>query len=276
MPQVSMIPAPCRVVEAVPQNARDIHFVVEVPPGAFAPEPGQFVMVSLPGVGESPFCVCAIPGEGTADGTFELLIRRTGRLTNLLTRLGAGATMYVRGPYGRRVDWEQFEGSSLILMAGGLGLASLRSFVRRALFRRDAFRRIDLLVGARSPEELLFRDDLAIWKARRDDVHVRLIVDAAREGWGGRIGVITTLLENFQADVEDSYAFLCGPPVMYRHCLRRLLAMGLYETHLWMTLERRMKCGIGLCGNCQIGGQYLCQDGPLLSYREIRHMRESV
>ncbi len=276
MPQVSMIPQPCRVIEAFPQNARDVHFVVAVPPGPFAPEPGQFVMVSVPGIGEAPFCVCAIPGEGTPDGTFELLIRRTGRLTNLLTRVAAGGTMYVRGPYGRRVDWEQFEGASLILMAGGLGLASLRSFVRRALFRRDQFRRIDLLVGARSPEELLFKDDLAMWKARRDDVHVRLTVDAAREGWNGRIGVITSLLENFQADVEGSYAFLCGPPVMYRNCLRRLLAMGLYETHLWLTLERRMKCGIGLCGNCQMSGQYLCRDGPLLSYREVRHLKEAV
>ena len=276
MPQVSMIPEPCRVMEVAPQNGHDVHFVVEVPKQPFAPDPGQFVMVSLPGIGEAPFCVSALPGEGTAEGTFELLIRRTGRLTNLLTRFKAGDTMYVRGPYGRRVEWEQFEGSSLILMAGGLGLAPLRSFVRRALFRRDAFRRIDVLVGARSPEELLFRDELATWKARRDDVHVRFTVDAAREGWGGRIGVITTLLEGFNADVEDSYAFLCGPPVMYRHCLRKLLAMGLYENHLWLTLERRMRCGIGLCGNCQMNGHYLCQEGPLFSYRELRTMREAV
>jgi sulfhydrogenase subunit gamma (sulfur reductase) len=205
-----------------------------------------------------------------------VLIRRTGRLTNLLTRLKPGETMYVRGPYGRRVDWEQFEGSSLIVMAGGLGLAPLRAFVRRALHRRDAFRRIDVMVGARNPEELLFRDELAEWKARRDDVHVRLTVDAAREDWGGRIGVITSLLENFEGDTEDAYAFLCGPPVMYRHCLKRLLALGLYENHLWMTLERRMRCGIGLCGNCQVSGHYLCQDGPLFSYRELRHLKEAV
>lgn len=276
MPQVSMIPEPCRIVEAAPQNGRDVHFVIEVPRRPFAPEPGQFVMVSLPGIGEAPFCVSALPGEGTADGTFELLIRRTGRLTNLLTRLGAGATLYVRGPYGRRVEWEPFEGSSVILMAGGLGLAPLRAFIRRALLRRDALRRIDVLVGARSPEELLFRDELATWKARRDDVHVRVTVDAARENWGGRIGVITTLLEGFNADVEDSYVFLCGPPVMYRHCLRKLLAMGLYESHLWLMLERRMRCGIGLCGNCQMNGHYLCQEGPLFSYRELRTMREAV
>jgi sulfhydrogenase subunit gamma (sulfur reductase) len=276
MAQVSMIPDPCRVVAAVPQNGRDVHFVLEVPPGGFAPEPGQFVMASLPGIGEAPFCVSGLPGEGTADGTFELLIRRAGRLTNLLTRLKPGETMYVRGPYGRRVEWQQFEGAGLIVMAGGLGLAPLRAFVRRALLRRDAFRRIDVMIGARSPDELLFRDELAAWKARRDDVHVRLTVDAAREGWGGRIGVITTLLEGFEGETEDSYAFLCGPPVMYRHCLKRLLAMGLYESHLWLTLERRMRCGLGLCGNCQVSGHYLCQEGPLFSYRELRHLREAV
>ncbi len=278
MPQVSMIPVPCRVRSASPQNARDVHFVLEVPRRPFAPDPGQFVRVSLPGIGEGPFGVTALPGEGdgTADGTFELLIRRVGRLTNLLTRSRPGDLMYVRGPYGRRLDWDALEGASLILMAGGLGLAPLRCFVRRALARRAAFGRIDVLVGARSPDELLFRDELATWKARRDDVHVRLTVDAAREDWGGRIGVITTLLDGFNAGVEDTYAFLCGPPVMYRHALRKLLALGLYENQIWLTLERRMKCGIGLCGNCQMNGHYLCREGPLFSYRELRAMKEAV
>jgi sulfhydrogenase subunit gamma (sulfur reductase) len=276
MPQVSMIPERCRVVESTLENSRDVHYTVEVPQRPFAPEPGQFMMVSLPGIGEAPFGFAALPGEGTAGGTFELLIRRVGRLTNLLTRLKPGDMMYVRGPYGRRLEWDQFEGANLILMAGGLGLAPLRPFVRRALARRGDFRRIDVLVGARSPDEMLFRDDLAAWSQRQDDVHVHLIVDAAREGWTGRIGVTSSLLEQVKVDTEDSYAFLCGPPVMYRDCLRRLLAMGLYENHLWLTLERRMKCGIGLCGNCQLSGHYLCQDGPLLSYREVRQLREAV
>ncbi len=276
MPQVSMIPEPCRVIEAVHQNLRDVSYVVEVPRRPFAPEPGQFVMVSLPGIGEAPFSLTALPGEGAAPGTFELLIRRVGRLTNLLTRVKPGETLYVRGPYGRRVEWDQFEGANLILLAGGLGLAPLRAFVCRALARRADFGRIDLLVGSRSPDELLFRDDLAAWSARTDDVRVHLTVDAAREGWAGRIGVTSSLLEGIKVDGEDSYAFLCGPPVMYRDCLRRLLAMGLYENHLWITLERRMKCGIGLCGNCQMNGWYLCQQGPLLSYREVRHLKEAV
>ncbi len=276
MPQVSMIPEPCRIVAVTPHNARDVHFVVEAPPAGFAPEPGQFVMVSLPGIGEAPFSLAALPGEGTADGTFEMLIRRIGRLTNLITQLKAGDTLYVRGPYGRRVAWDQFEESNLILLAGGLGLAPLRSFVRRALGRRDRFGRIDLLVGARSPDELLFRTDLLVWASRQDDVHVHLTVDAAREGWDGRIGVITSLLDGLAVDSAGTVAFLCGPPVMYRHCLRRLLAMGLYEHNLWLTLERRMKCGLGLCGNCQVDGHYLCSEGPLVSYREVRHLREVV
>jgi len=275
MPQVSMIPEPCRILAAEPQNARDVHFTVEAP-AAFAPEPGQFVMVSLPGIGEAPFSLAALPGEGAAPGTFEMLIRRIGRLTNLITEQAAGDVLYVRGPYGRRVAWDQFEESSLLLMAGGLGLAPLRSFVRRALLRRERFGRIDLLVGARSPDELLFRDDLRAWAARHDDVHVHLTVDAAREGWEGRIGVITSLLDGLTVEAAGTVAFLCGPPVMYRHCLRRLLAMGLYEHHLWLTLERRMKCGLGLCGNCQVDGHYLCAEGPLVSWREVRHLREVV
>ena len=275
MPQVSMIPAPCRIVAATPQNGRDVHFVVEAPE-PFAPEPGQFVMVSLPGVGEAPFSLAALPGEGAGPGTFEMLIRRVGRLTNLITQLAAGEVLYVRGPYGRRVEWDRFEDASLLLMAGGLGLAPLRSFVSRALLTRGRFGRIDLLVGARSPDELLFRGDLAAWAARDDDVHVHLTVDAAREDWNGRIGVITSLLDGIAVDSAATVAFLCGPPVMYRHCLRRLLAMGLYEHNLWLTLERRMKCGLGLCGNCQVDGHYLCAEGPLVSWREVRHLREVV
>jgi len=275
MPQLSMIPEPCRIRSVTPHNSRDIHFVVEAPRG-FAPEPGQFVMVSLPGIGEAPFSLAALPGEGASDGTFEMLIRRIGRLTNLITQQQAGDVLYVRGPYGRRVEWDQFEDTSLILLAGGLGLAPLRSFVRRALGRRDRFKRIDLLVGARSPDELLFRTDLLAWAARDDDVHVHLTVDAAREGWDGRIGVITSLLDGLALDSAATVAFLCGPPVMYRHCLRRLLAMGFYEHNLWLTLERRMKCGLGLCGNCQVDGHYLCGEGPLVNWREVRHLREVV
>ncbi len=277
MVQNRMIPEPCRIYEAMQQTPREVHFVVEAPKREpFRPEPGQFVMISIPGIGEAPISLAALPGEGAAEGTFEMLIRRAGRLTNLITRLRPGDTMYVRGPFGRRVTWEKFEGSNLILIAGGLGLAPLRPFVQRSLLHRELFRRIDILVGARAPEEILFKQDLASWSARRDDVRVLVSVDAARSGWSGRIGVITTLFDELDADVEDAYALICGPPVMYRHCLRKLLAMGLYENHLWMTLERRMKCGIGLCGNCQMNGLYVCQEGPLFSYREVRHLKEAV
>ena len=272
-----MIPESCRVLEAVQATAKEVRLVLEVPTRSpFQPEPGQFVMVSLPGIGEAPISLAALPGEGTPEGTFELLIRKAGRLTNLVTRLKAGDQLFVRGPYGRRVSWDAFRGSNLVLIAGGLGLAPLRPFVHRALRRREDFRRIDIAVGARSPEELLFRDDLAAWSARRDDVHVGVTVDAASDGWNGRIGVITTLFDGIRTDTEDAWAFLCGPPVMYRHAIRKLLAMGFYENHIWLALERRMKCGIGLCGNCQIDGLYLCQRGPLVSYREVSHLKEAV
>jgi sulfhydrogenase subunit gamma (sulfur reductase) len=272
-----LVPEACRVLEAVPATSKEMHFVLEAPQQEpFRPEPGQFVMVSLPGIGEAPISIAAIPGEGTPEGTFELLIRRAGRLTNLVTRLKEGDYLYVRGPFGRRVGWEAFKGTNLVLIAGGLGLAPLRPFVRRALIRRQDFRRIDIAVGARSPDELLFRDDIASWSARHDDVHVGVTVDAASNGWGGRIGVITTLFDDMRTDTEDAYAFICGPPVMYRHAIRKLLAMGFYENHVWLTLERRMKCGIGICGNCQMNGLYMCQQGPLFSYREVRHLKEAV
>jgi sulfhydrogenase subunit gamma (sulfur reductase) len=277
MVQSSMVPEPCRVLEAIRQTPKEVLLVVAAPQQApFQPEPGQFVMVSLPGIGEAPISLAALPGEGTPEGTFELLVRKVGRLTNLVTRLVAGEVLYVRGPYGRRVAWDQFEGSNLMLIAGGLGLAPLRPFVRRALLRRERFRHIDVLIGARNPDELLFRDDLATWKARRDDVRVLLTVDAASDGWGGRIGVITTLFDQVHPETEDAVAVMCGPPVMYRHAIRRLLAMGFYENRVWLTLERRMKCGLGLCGNCQMNGLYLCQQGPLFSYREVRHLSEAV
>ena len=277
MAQASMIPEPCRILEVHRETEKEVHFVLEAPrQQPFQPEPGQFVMVSVPGIGEAPISLAALPGEGAPEGAIELLIRKVGRLTTIVTRMVAGDTLYVRGPYGRRVEWDQFEGSNLMLIAGGLGLAPLRAFVQRALVRRDRFRHIDILVGARSPDDLVFRDDLAAWKARRDDVRALVTVDAAADGWGGRIGVITTLFDHVHPDAEDAVAFICGPPVMYRHAIRKLLAMGFYENRVWLTLERRMKCGIGLCGNCQVNGLYLCQQGPLFSYREVRHLKEAV
>ncbi len=276
MARCSMVPEPCPILAARQLTEREVHFVVKTPASGFDALPGQFVMVSLPGIGEAPISLAALPGEGAPEGSFELCIRRTGRLTNVLTRLAAGDTIYVRGPYGRRVEWDAFEGNDLLFLAGGLGLAPLRAFIQRALLRRDRFHRIVVLIGARQPSELLFREDIERWRSRDDDVRVEVTVDVATSGWDGRVGVITTLLDDLDLDTERTSAFICGPPVMYRHVVRRLLAYGLYESHLWMTLERRMKCGIGLCGNCQMSGLYVCQEGPLFNYREVRHLREAI
>ncbi len=224
-----LVPEACRVLEAVPATGKEMHFVLEAPQQEpFRPEPGQFVMVSLPGIGEAPISIAAIPGEGTPEDTFELLIRRAGRLTNLVTRLKEGDYLYVRGPYGRRVGWEAFKGTNLVLIAGGLGLAPLRPFVRRALIRRQDFRRIDIAVGARSPTSSSSATTSPRGRRGADDVHVGVTVDAASNGCSGRIGVVTTLFEVMHTDTEDA-CFICGPPVMYRHAIRKLLAMGFYR-----------------------------------------------
>jgi sulfite reductase subunit B len=234
--------------------------------------PGQFFEVSVMGIGEAPISISSSP---TRDGTFQLTIRRVGDVTSALHALEKGATVGIRGPFGNGFPLEALEGKDVLLIAGGIGLFPLRSLIQYILDRRSAFGRAILLFGARSPAERLFLDELALW-SRSPEIEFHETVDKGDEHWQGNVGVITTLIPKVQIDPKKTKAVVVGPPIMYRFVIVELKKKDLADENIILSLERRMKCGVGKCGHCQINGVYVCQEGPVFTLAQLRNLREAV
>lgn len=233
---------------------------------------GQFVEVSVFGIGEAPISVTSSP---TRNGVFELCVRRVGDVTEALHRLKPGSTVGIRGPFGNGFPVDKMRGQDMLFAPGGLGLPPLRSLINQVLDERGSFGRVIILYGARNPSELLFKDELAKWEAR-DDVECHVTVDRGDESWTGNVGVITTLFPKITVNPRSTVAVTVGPPVMYRFVLMELLSKGIQDGRIYLSLERRMKCGVGKCGHCQINNVYVCQKGPVFSYAQLKELPEAI
>jgi sulfite reductase subunit B len=235
--------------------------------------PGQFVEVSIPGIGEVPISVSSSP---TRKGSFEMVIRKVGNVTNALHELVAGDKIFIRGPFGTSfpVD-DAMKGKDVIFICGGIGLVPVRSAIQYVLDNRDDYRRVIILFGAKTPRDRLFIDELNEW---RHDKNVTLLqtVDRRDESWYGAEGVITTLLPLVKIDKDNTVAVICGPPIMYKFVIITLLEAGLEENQIYLSLERHMKCGVGKCGHCQISNIYVCQDGPVFKFSDITDIEEAL
>ncbi|MBN1311830.1 MAG: FAD/NAD(P)-binding protein [Anaerolineae bacterium] len=249
-------------------------FTIALPEGySLDHRPGQFVEVSVMGVGEAPISISTSPSR--SDGEFELCVRRAGDLTNVLHAMNEGDAIGIRGPFGRGFPYERFRGKDILFVPCGLGLAPMRSLINQVLDERGKFGRVTILYGSRSPELLLFKDELEEWN-KRDDVELHLTVDKGDETWDGNIGVITTLFPKIEVYARNTVAIVIGPPVVYKFVLIELLGKGITEGNIWFSFERRMKCGVGKCGHCQIHHLYSCQSGPSFSYAEIKNLEEAL
>lgn len=267
------LPRMAEIVQVERLTEKEKLFTLRLEKGqALGQHPGQFVEVSVLGIGEAPISVSSSP---TRNGTFELCVRAVGDVTNALHRMGPGDWVGIRGPFGHGFPVEKMRGKDLLFAAGGLGLAPLRSLIQFVLDERESFGRVIILYGARNPSELLFTDELAEWAQRRD-VEFHLTVDRADATWTGHVGVITTLFPGVAVNPRSTVAVTCGPPIMYRFVLIELLAKGIPENQIYLSLERRMKCGVGKCGHCQINGVYCCQEGPVFSYAQIKGLKEAI
>jgi len=235
-------------------------------------QPGQFVMVSLLGVGECPISISSSP---TAKG-FDLCVRKVGRATEKIHKLKEGDKLGIRGPFGKGFPVDKLKGKDLLFIGGGIGMVPLRSFINYAVDKRKDYGRIILLYGARSPKEIFNFPEFEDWKAGKKDVELLLTVDRGDDKWKGNVGVITTLIPGLKIDIEKTYAIVCGPPVMYKFVLLALEGKNFKEDHIYLSLERRMKCGVGKCGHCQIHGYYCCQDGPVFHYPQIKNIKEAL
>jgi sulfhydrogenase subunit gamma (sulfur reductase) len=235
--------------------------------------PGQFAQVSLFGVGEFP---ASLPPSPTEEETF-FTIRQVGSCTAALHELRPGRKFGVRGPYGNGFPMEQYYGKNLVFVAGGIGLIPLRSCIIYALAHREKFKQIHVYCGAKTPKELMYGQDLREWEASAG-VECHLTVDRATNGWTGHVGVVGSLFKKpgVKVPVENTVAFVCGPPVMFRFVIKDLLGMGFPEGNIVSTLERYMKCGVGKCGHCCIGVAYVCVDGPVFTFEQIKKLGEDI
>ena len=266
-------PVMAEIKEVKRLSAMETFYRVELPGGEdLGHMPGQFVELSIFGVGEAPFSVSSSP---TMKGSFELGVRRAGMLTDVLLRQQPGTKIGIRGPFGNGIDVEKFKGKDVLIVAGGIGLVPMRSMINYVLDNRDQFGKLIICYGSKSEKDLLFTDELAKWdKDPSVDYHVT--VDQGSESWQGKTGVITTLIPGLDLDLPNTVCCICGPPVMYRFVLLSLKSKGLSDENIYMSLERRMKCGVGKCGHCQINHSYVCQDGPVYHYPDIKSLQEAL
>ena len=239
----------------------------------FTHRPGQFVMLSVPGAGEAPISISSSP---TRPEVLELCVRRMGRVTTALYRMRANDVVGIRGPYGNGFPVDLIRGNNLLIAAGGLGMAPLRSLLWYAIDRRDRFSSITLMYGARTPDRMLYRDEL-VSLMDRADLNCLLCVDEDPAGtWPSRVCQLPGLFEHFEVDPSTTYAAVCGPPAVYRFVLQRLLALEFPKDRILMSLERRMKCGVGKCGHCSVGYKYTCMHGPIFTYWDAINLPEIV
>jgi NAD(P)H-flavin reductase len=239
----------------------------------FGHRPGQFVMLSVPGAGEAPISISSSP---TRPEVLELCVRRAGRVTSALYRLRSNDLVGVRGPYGNGFPVDDIAGHDLLLVAGGLGMAPLRSLLWYALDRRDRFVNLTLMYGAKTPAEMLFRNEL-LALVDRSDLTCLLTVDRDPAGdWSHHVGLLPSLFDVAAMEPATTFAAVCGPPVVYQYVLKRLLALGFSKDRILMSLERRMKCGIGKCGHCSVGYKYTCMNGPIFTHWDAINLPEMI
>ena len=234
--------------------------------------PGQFVMVEVPGYGEIPI---SISSSASRKGYLELCIRRAGVVTGALHRARRGARIGIRGPFGTHFPMETMKGQDVLLIAGGLGLAPLRASIFAVIENRADFGKVHILYGAKSPNQLLFDYQYEEWR-RIDDIDLRVIVEEQNERWIGAVGLITELLDDVSINPQRTFAIVCGPPVMFKFVCRRLSRLGMPMQRMFVSLERRMHCGMGKCCRCNIGSTFTCMEGPVFDYWTVMNLKEAI
>ena len=234
--------------------------------------PGQFIELTVFGLGEAPF---SIPSSPNNKDYFQLCIRDAGNVSGALHRMQTGDKIGIRGPFGKGYfPYDRMKGKDIIIVAGGLGLAPVMSLIYAILEDRESYKRIVIIYGSINPENILFKKDIEDWK-KRDDIELCLTVDNPDEAWQGEVGVCTNLIPGINCD-SDSYAVVCGPPIMYKFVVSEFEKKCIKPENIFLSLERRMECGVGKCNHCHVGNKLSCIDGPVFSLWEIRNLKEAI
>lgn len=269
------LPQPARILEVIDETPNIKTFVLELE-RRFEFNPGQFVELTVFGVGEAPFAISSSPYserfEITIMRTFDPSLGRYGKVTSAIHSMKSGEVIGIRGPYGNSYPLKEAEGKNVLIVGGGIGLSTLRSYLLTLVHQREKYGRILLFYGARTPSDLAFRREYESWRGR--GVEIRLSVDVGTPGWQGNVGVVTTLFDKVKLDFNRDLAVVCGPPIMIRFTVQKLLEVGYRPEQIYVSLERKMRCGIGKCAHCNVGKFYVCKDGPIFSYHKVKDIPE--
>ena len=265
------LPRKAEILRAVQATASEKHFTLRMADGKpMEFQPGQFLEVSLFGYGEIPIGLASSP---TRKNTFDIVVRGVGRVSQAVCRLNQGDALYLRGPLGSGFDLAKLRGSDVLVVAGGVGLCPTRSLIQYILDRRAEFKRFLLFYGAREPKQQLFPEDLEKWRVSKE-VEYHETVDRGDPSWKGNVGVITTLFQKTQVG-PGMKVVVCGPPIMFKFVIAQLGKLGIPDKDIFLDFERRMKCGVGKCGHCQMNDKYVCTDGPVFTYADLKNLAEA-
>lgn len=268
------LPEVATLIKKKEMTPYDTFFEFELKDRSLGHLPGQFAEISIPGIGECPISISSPPSE---DEKFQMVIRNVGNVTNAIHSLEVGDSVGIRGPFGTSFPMNNLKGKNLLFITGGIGLVPARSAILYALQHREDYKDITILFGCQDPGQRLFINEIEEWQ-NREDINFHETVDRVEHHqWSGNIGVITTLLPKLEnVNPFETYAIVVGPPVMYKYVIMGLHDMEFPDDHIILSLERRMKCGVGKCGHCQMDNIYVCQDGPVFYYDDIKHLKEAI
>lgn len=233
-------------------------------------ETGQFIELTVPGVGEAPFTPSSDPA---VKEMMDITIMKAGKVTAQVHNLKKGDTIGLRGPYGKGYPLDSFKGKEMLVLGGGVGLAPLRSLMYALFARMKDFKKVLFRYGARTPDDIIYKQQVEEW-AKRDDLDYRITVDKGNDSWKGHVGLVTTILEGMSLDPGKAIAIVCGPPIMMKFSTFKLIELGFKDENIYLSMEKNMSCGIGKCGHCRIGTYYTCKDGPVFTYDQIKNFHE--
>jgi NAD(P)H-flavin reductase len=266
----------CEIINIVELNPTEklfhLKILNDVERRIFEFRPGQFVMLEVAGFGEFPI---SISSSSNNREYIELCVRKSGRTTNVLHRAHKGAKLGIRGPFGTSFPMEKMVGRNILLVAGGLGLAPLRAPIYWVSEHRDEYEDVHILYGTKDPSQMLFTYQYEEWE-KVDHIKLLTIVEEASKGWKGRTGLITDLFEEIDIKPDDTYAIVCGPPVMFKFVCDHLDGLGIPMNRMFVSLERRMHCGMGKCCRCMVGSTFTCVDGPVFDYWSVLNLKEAI
>jgi NAD(P)H-flavin reductase len=266
-----MFKSPYRSIEAtlekVINETSNIKTFVMRPKEKFAFSTGQFIELSIPGVGEAPFTPSSSP---FSTETIEVTVMNVGRLTNTLHNMKGGETLGIRGPYGNGYPLEKYYGKDVLILGGGVGLAPLRSFMLSLFALKEKFKRIILCYGAKTPDDVVYKYLFPEWEKIKE-LEIQQSVDKCPIGiWDKTVGLVTCLLDGVKLDLKNTVSVVCGPPIMMKFGTLKLLEKGLLPKDIYLSMEANMSCGLGKCGHCQLGPYFVCKDGPVFTYEQIK------